>query len=462
MLEVVGKWARLPGDETIAVFVVRDITQAKRLESERSQAYLGLGQSQNAALNVMEDLAREVAERQIVQEQLHIANIRLKDISSLKDEFIAMASHELRNPLTAINEGIHLVLDQALGPINEDQKTFLGDVAENIDRLTELINTMLDLSKLQAGRLRLERRRVDLHTLIETTVKNYRALAGRRTLTAEVESPMDVFADPHRILQVLGNFVSNAIKCTREDGAIHILLHPQDGRIAVSVHDDGAGVAAEDLPKLFKKFSQVGDGHARRKGTGLGLSLCKELIELHKGEVSVASEVGTGSTFTFTLPCYGPHLALEESWNERLETDHDASNFGIIARHLERALELRRGSGPNEPTQELLTEAAKTLRQHLQEKDVRIPMEPSWLVIFAAADRDAMQAIAKRLQDRAREWAQTGIEASEDLPIPTGVACYPADGANTTLLLAAAVKRAAPDAAPPSSPCIKVVKASPA
>ena len=349
------------------------------------------------------------------------------------------------------------MLDQALGPINEDQQTFLTDVAENIDRLTELINTMLDLSKIEAGRLRLERKPVDLRGLVDTTVKNYRALAGRRALVTDISHSVDAYADPDRILQVLGNFVSNAIKFTREDGTIRVIVHAQDGQVAVSICDDGAGMAAEDLPKLFKKFSQVGGGHTKCKGTGLGLSLCKELIELHQGTVSVAAELGKGSAFTFTLPCYVPRLALEEQFKERLDAVAQTSaSIGVIAVHLQQAIEAKRRVTPAASEQALMEEAMDALRQHLRREDSVVAIDPAWVVMLVAADVESVRGLVERLRAPLDEWAMNGTAGRQRGAFPTGMALYPADGTTVTELLAAAVKRADSAAAPPSVPSVVI------
>jgi len=247
------------------------------------------------------------------QEELRSANKRLVELGRIKDEFLAKVSHDLRTPLTAINEGISLMLEGALGGVNDEQRDFLAMVDQNLARLTELIGNMLDLSKVEAGRLAMVPARVALRPLIETTVKNYQTITGRRTVTVECDGVPDVFADPNRLLQVLGNLFSNAVKFTREDGRITFAAKPRNGQVAVSVRDDGEGIAKDDLPKLFQKFSQVGPESARLKGTGLGLVLCKELVEMHQGTISVSSEPGAGTTFTFTLPIYAPQPADEEA-----------------------------------------------------------------------------------------------------------------------------------------------------
>lgn len=236
------------------------------------------------------------------QEQLILANKRLQEVDSVKDTFLATVSHELRSPLTAIQEGTHQILDGLHGPLTEPQQMLLGVVSRNVERLVGLINNLLDLSKVEAGRLQLNRRQVEVGPLLQTTVETYHAIAGHRSVRVEAGSLPPVFADPDRVLQILGNLHANAIKFTREDGAITLKATAQDGGVVISVEDNGLGISAEDLSKLFKRFSQVGAQTDRPRGTGIGLALCKELVEMHRGTIGVESQPGKGSRFFFTLP----------------------------------------------------------------------------------------------------------------------------------------------------------------
>ncbi len=254
-------------------------------------------------------IARDVTERKLAEEALMIANKRLAELVAMKDEFVANVSHELRTPLTAIREGVSLISDGVVGPINEEQKDFLDTIDDSVNRLTELINNVLDLSKMEAGKFRLLQQRVKLPEVVTTLLTNYKTLIGHHVVETQVDGVPDVYADPDRLLQILGNLFSNAIKFTGDQGKIKIFAQKQEGWVAVSVEDDGFGIANEDLPKLFKKFSQV--GKKQTKGTGLGLVLVKQLVEMHQGSIFVTSKSGKGSRFTFTLPIYVPHLSKE-------------------------------------------------------------------------------------------------------------------------------------------------------
>ena len=281
-----------------------------RVRKDRKQIHVSVTVSpiKNAAGRIIgaSAIARDITEAKISEEALKDANKRLTELVQLKDEFVASVSHELRTPLTAVKEGIALILNRAVGPLNDEQEDFLKTISENSERLAELINNLLDISKIEAGKFQLSRRRVALRPLIEKLLTTYRTLLGSRTVQANFEDVPEVFADPPRIEQVLGNLLSNSIKFTKPDGRIGITVQKQYGGVAVSIEDDGVGIAPEDLPKLFKKFSQVGEKHFQ--GTGLGLALAKQLVEMHQGSIFVASKAGKGSKFTFTLPVYVPHI----------------------------------------------------------------------------------------------------------------------------------------------------------
>ena len=274
-------------------------------------------------------LSAAVAERRQARDELVRqtrflveANKYLEKLSQAKDDFMATVSHELRTPLTALKEGVALILERILGPVNEEQDDFLRTIDANVDRLTELINNILDLSKLEAGRLRVMRRKTDVGELIRVTLQNHKTIIGGRSVKVEAPPMPEVFADPSRVLQILGNLFSNAIKFTEETGSILVTAEDRGEFVAISIMDDGVGIANEDLPKLFQRFSQVGSaGNQPRRGTGLGLALCKELTELHKGHIEVDSKPGKGSRFTFTLPLYYSKIAMKEHFIEQAEND---------------------------------------------------------------------------------------------------------------------------------------------
>jgi signal transduction histidine kinase len=236
---------------------------------------------------------------------------QLEAASQHKSEFLANMSHELRTPLNAII-GFSEVLAQGMfGAINEKQTEYLHDILESGRHLLSLINDILDLSKIEAGRMELELTEVDLPQAIQNALTLVRERALRRGIAlhhAIDDRVSDIRADERKVKQVLLNLLSNAIKFTPEGGRIEVRATPADGMVEVAVTDTGVGIAPEDQEAVFEEFRQVGTADKNAEGTGLGLALSRKFIELHGGKIWVHSEVGRGSTFTVTLPV-SPWLA---------------------------------------------------------------------------------------------------------------------------------------------------------
>jgi len=191
------------------------------------------------------------------------------------------------------------------GELNEKQKEYLKDINASGTHLLSLINDILDLSKIEAGRMELELTDFDLPTALDNALTLVRERAARRGLTLEKsvdERLGQIRADERKIRQVALNVLSNAVKFTPEGGRIEVRAVPVDGSVEVSVSDTAVGIAPEDQEAVFEEFRQVGTSAAKQEGTGLGLALCRKFVELHGGRIWVTSQVGVGSTFTFTIP----------------------------------------------------------------------------------------------------------------------------------------------------------------
>jgi GAF domain-containing protein len=230
---------------------------------------------------------------------------QLEAASRHKSEFLANMSHELRTPLNAIIGFSEVLNERMFGELNEKQAEYLRDIHASGTHLLSLINDILDLSKVEAGRMELELSDFDLPAAIDSALTLVRERATRRgiTLGATVHDGIgEVTGDERKIRQVLLNLLSNAIKFTPEGGRIDVAAVPNGGSVEVSVRDTGVGIAPEDQEAVFEEFRQVGASAAKQEGTGLGLALARKFIELHGGRIWVTSQVGTGSTFTFTLP----------------------------------------------------------------------------------------------------------------------------------------------------------------
>ncbi|MBI2323547.1 MAG: HAMP domain-containing histidine kinase [Chloroflexi bacterium] len=237
-----------------------------------------------------------------VQQKSH----ELEVASRHKSEFLANMSHELRTPLNAIIGFTDVMIQEMFGPLNAKQKEYLEDVRSSGTHLLTLINDILDLSKIEAGRVELDVTEFSLADAIENALTLVRERAARHGISLSADVAPDVgtvSADERKMKQIVVNLLSNAVKFTHEGGWVGITARREGDCIDVAVRDTGIGIAADDQARIFEEFQQVGkDPDKSREGTGLGLALAKRYVELHGGRIWVESEVGKGSTFTFTVP----------------------------------------------------------------------------------------------------------------------------------------------------------------
>jgi signal transduction histidine kinase len=230
---------------------------------------------------------------------------QLEVASQHKSEFLANMSHELRTPLNAIIGFSEVLSERMFGELNEKQEEYLKDIYASGNHLLSLINDILDLSKIEAGRMELELTDFDLPTALDNALTLVRERAGRKSIALQTsidERLGQIQADERKVRQVVLNLLSNAIKFTPEGGRIDVRAAPVDGSVEVSVTDTGVGIAPEDQEAVFEEFRQVGTADKKMEGTGLGLTLCRKFVELHGGRIWVKSQLGQGATFTFTIP----------------------------------------------------------------------------------------------------------------------------------------------------------------
>jgi signal transduction histidine kinase len=230
---------------------------------------------------------------------------QLEAASRHKSEFLANMSHELRTPLNAVIGFSEVLLQRMFGALNDKQDEYLKDIYASGQHLLSLINDILDLSKIEAGRMELAPAPFHLPTALENAVTLIRERASRHGIMLQLDIDRrlgETVGDERKVKQVLLNLLSNAVKFTPEGGRISLKAGQRDGEVEISVTDTGTGIAPEDQTAIFEEFRQVGSDEKRREGTGLGLTLAKKFVELHGGRIWVESELGRGSTFTFTLP----------------------------------------------------------------------------------------------------------------------------------------------------------------
>ncbi len=248
------------------------------------------------------ELERKVQER---TRELARANTELVRLNQAKSDFVSAVSHELRTPLAAIKGYAALLGSGQFGPLAKAQADRITKVEKHADLLTQLINNLLDIARIESGRLPMERRNIpadELFSSVEELV-HPQLEAKHLQLAVDLDGVKEVVGDPQHLNRVFVNLLSNAVKYTPEGGSIRISLKRDGKSIVIAVSDTGCGISSEDLPKLFQEFYRANDPiNQQVRGTGLGLALAKRIVEAHRGQISVTSEKGKGSVFTVTFP----------------------------------------------------------------------------------------------------------------------------------------------------------------
>lgn len=270
--------------------VARDITERKKME-ERIKRY-------------SEELEAKVKER---TEELEDAKKAAETANRTKSEFLANMSHELRTPLNSILGFSEVLSDELFGKLTEQQKGYVGNIYSSGKHLLSLINDILDLSKVESGSMELELETFFVRDLLQLSMSLFKEKAIKHgikfRLEVQPDEDIEIVADKRKLKQILFNLLSNAMKFTPDGGSVALRVKKEPLFIEFSIEDTGIGIKAEDIPKLFKEFVQLGSAYTKEyEGTGLGLALTKRLVELHGGKIWVESEFGEGSRFTFTIP----------------------------------------------------------------------------------------------------------------------------------------------------------------
>ena len=225
--------------------------------------------------------------------------------NQLKNKFIGIVSHELRTPLSIIKEGVSLVLDRIPGEINAEQARILAIANSNVDRLTRIINSLLDISKIESGSLKLEKKMIDIAELISKASASFKAAMAEKGLELKLNIPersIMIYADEALISKAVANLLGNALKFT-EKGIVSVSAEETESEVVCSVSDTGIGISKDDLKKAFDKFQQFGRvAGSGGKGTGLGLATARGIVEMHGGDIRIESRLGKGTRLEFTLP----------------------------------------------------------------------------------------------------------------------------------------------------------------
>lgn len=278
--------------------------------AENFNSMIDVIQSRTNELNTKNKVLAETNERlTLLTTQLRNIADKLHEIDVAKSEFTSMITHELKTPLVPIQGYCELLLDGTLGELTKEQKEKIQIIHESAISLSQLIQDVLDVHKLELGKMKFDICETSAKELIDRSIKRFMPVAETKhiKLVADIDEEIRLECDPERILQVINNLVSNAVKfATQNKGRVHIHARRDNGSVLFIVSDNGIGILREKQQNLFKKFYQV-DASLRRNagGTGLGLAICKGIVEAHNGKIWVESEEGKGSTFYFSIPVGG-------------------------------------------------------------------------------------------------------------------------------------------------------------
>lgn len=298
-------------DKPIGVF----LASTRKLKSELSQYEYDMIQIFTDNVGIAIEHALLFSELKVTSNKLAFANTRLQELDKLKDDFVSIASHELRTPMTAIKSFLWMALNKQKDNMSPDLKRYLDHAYVSTERLINLVNDMLNISRIEGGRIALRLSEVDIATFANDICEELAPKAAEKkiSLKAVASKLPKVLCDADKIHEVLVNFIGNSLKFTDEGGKIWIDFKLEGEMITVNINDNGRGISAEDMSKLFTKFGRLANSYikvAESTGTGLGLYITKSLVELHKGQVSAKSDgLDKGSTFSFSLPIVGSKAA---------------------------------------------------------------------------------------------------------------------------------------------------------
>jgi signal transduction histidine kinase/CheY-like chemotaxis protein len=351
----------------------------------------------------------------------------------LKDDFVSNVSHELRTPLTAIREAVSLMRDGILGAVTEKQIQFLSMCLRNADHLRRIVDTLLDLSKIEAGRIRLAKRRADLCEIAQAVAEAFVPVAAKKGLVLELEckdGPFEVFADRDRIVQVLNNLIGNAVKFTPK-GRIGVSLHDGGEDVRCVVRDTGRGIAESDLPQVFSKFQQFGEASGpENKGTGLGLAISKEIVRLHQGQITVTSVLEQGSTFAFTMPKYRPDFELLEPVRNRMaDSPEPFLLFGLRLGQSEEIASLLGSHSLQKMTMQMMN-AFKNVAKPIGS----VTLDPDQAVFLIENPQGPASRTNRRILRAVKE-AFFGLGIDSEPAFRFGASTYPEDGDTPEALL---------------------------
>lgn len=375
-----------------------------------------------------------------------------KRIEQMKDEFISTVSHELRTPLAIVKGAIANLKDGIAGPLDERQSRVVEISYRNVERLSRLINDLLDLSRLESGKSRIQRRLVSTTHLFSEVIQNFQSEADEKNLRLlpQIESGVaDIYADYDMVMQVLNNLMNNALRFAKNQVVLHarpVASQTSESEkqhyVMLSVCDDGIGIEPDSMKLLFNKFQQINRpmGGAGYKGTGLGLAICREIVDLHQGRIWAESSVGEGTQFHFEVPSYEEETDFRVTLAETIDrSSFKGENLAVIAFHVDNLKELRQEVAES-TLKACLGDVAHRIRSHdLRRIDTLYHYTPAdFMLIINKAD----ERVIGKVVERVRETFKTQLAARTSLPLQLqyGFAIYPHQALSAERLVEVALR----------------------
>jgi signal transduction histidine kinase len=382
-------------------------------------------QERPAYLVTVRDItARKQAEELRMEIERHIK------LDKLKDDFINTVSHELRTPLSITKEAISLILEKVQGEINDQQTEILTIAKNNIERLARIINGLLDVSKIEAGKVELRKEEIDVQALVREVAQSFEGKAQEKGLDLKLSLPertILAYADEDKLAQIFTNLIDNAVKFTAA-GSIQIRAEETEGSIECRVRDTGIGIIPEDLPKIFDRFTQFGrkDGPGE-KGTGLGLSIVKGLVEVHGGEIRVESEVGKGTEVIFTLPRLSFNERLQEYLSSMIQEAADRRGvFSLIVFSVSDMADLL--SRSPEKTEAGMKDLERVLRRSLRRSaDTVMYDQGRYYLILPETKKKDVPFVLERMKENLKLAVSANEFFRGELSLETDILSYPED-----------------------------------
>lgn len=385
----------------------------------------------------------------LLYKELEKQSQELKKLDSLKSDFISTVSHELRTPLAIIRQGVSLLHRKILGEVNDKQSEVLVDVIESVDRLVNIINDILDISKLEAGKVKLNKAEVVVSEFMVKLIKQFQIKAQLKDITLTTDFPEDLpslLGDKDKLIQVVTNLIANAIKFTSQGGKIIVSAKATGDFVQLAISDTGVGISKEDVVKLFDKFQQFGrkDGPGE-KGTGLGLAISKQIVELHEGTIWAESEIGKGSTFYIAIPKYEASATLcVRKVNQQLKEFQQSKqdeNFSVILIRFENFEQIKMLMGQEACDKALANIAEKARKYATRPGDIVALYDFKKItMLLPTTDKKGAAIICGKIREDLQVNPMTYADKQLDVKILFGIASYPHEGKDANELISAAEK----------------------